>query len=360
MNRFAARLLVILVGISVGAFGCECASRGAERPCRPIKDSSEVIFVGKLLSVENPPDDSRTADEDIGEARYTFGVEESLAGVTTGQLDIFSGRGGGDCSVRFTVGEKYLIDAWRGEDRRVSVSTCSRTRPLVEAGAVLPQLRAMRDGRRPDSLFGTLWRDEPSEGDYNQYLAGRTIHLRSPDRMFETKTDAAGRYRFPDLPPAEYAVSVDLPPSFVLIGDAEDLPPKPLVVAANACGEYDFIALPTGQISGRVIAANGRQIEDRPAVGVMLFRADRYVENPSNWYRWANLKNGNFLFKHVASGDYFVVYNYKDRIDERHPFAKTFYPSATDPDHASRVHLDEGKNATDIVISVRPKTPSHD
>lgn len=362
MNRLAVGLALILVGIPARAFGCSCEHWEAARPCSLMKDSSEVMFVGTLLSVENSQDDSKTAAGQSGEARYTFRVEESLAGVTASQLDIYSGRGGGDCSVRFTVGEKYLIDSWRGEDRRVFVSTCSRTRKLFEASTLLPQLRAMRDGGRPDSLFGMLRREMPSvetsEADPNQYLGGRTIRLRSSDHAFETKSDGDGRYSFRDLPAGEYSVSVDLPAGFVLVGDTIDSLPKTLVVAADACGEHDLIALPTAQISGRVVAPNRSGIGDRPAAGVMLVRADRYRANPNESYRWAFLRDGYFVFKHVVLGDYFVVYNYKDRIDDMYPFPKTFYPSAVDVEHASKIHIGEGEKLPDILIRLPAKSGS--
>jgi hypothetical protein len=147
------RLAVGFVFLSVAtqAFSCQCEYWGAERPCSIMKSANEVAFVGTLLSAENPPDDSNTLAGQSGEARYTFRVDESLASAPASQLDIYSGRGGGDCSVRFRVGEKYLVDSWRGEDGRVLVSTCSHTRLLSEADSLLPEMRALRDGKKPDS-----------------------------------------------------------------------------------------------------------------------------------------------------------------------------------------------------------------
>jgi hypothetical protein len=191
-------------------------------------------------------------------------------------------------------------------------------------------------------------------------LSGLAIRLRSADHRFETKSDKHGNYAFPDLFPGEYSVSVDLPPGYVLVGDTVSSPPKPLVISANSCGEHDLIALPTGQIAGRVVTSDGAGIGDWYIRHIRLVCAQRNKENGNEWDRWEFLKDGSFAFEHVAPGDYVVVYNYKDRVDENQPYPKTYYPSAADAAHAQQVHVRVGERVSDVVIQVRANPPSHD
>jgi hypothetical protein len=190
--RWAVTLIVWSTPTLV--FGCSCGGKGAGRPCPLMKDVSEVIFVGTVLAAENPPvspesPESRTFEGQSGEARYTLQVEEAFSSSLPKQIDVYSGRGGGDCSVHLQVGEKYLVDGW----------------------------------------------------------------------------DDRGWWNFPK--------------------DA-----------------------------------------------------------------------GYFEFKHVAPGDYVLVYNPSNRTDERRKFPRTFYPASSDLAHAMRIHVDEGEWVKDVVVHVVAKS----
>jgi hypothetical protein len=189
-------------------------------------EASEVIFAGTVISANNPPGPagSRRVADQGGQARYTFRVEEAFSRPATKQIDIYSGRGGGDCSVRFHVGEKYLVDGERESSGEVRAWRCSKTRLFNEADPLLAELRVLREGKAPDSLVGVLTRMPGPWGDAVDHrdlgVGGLTIHLRSEDREFEAKTAQDGSYRFRDLPPGSYSVSADLPHSLTL-GDAK-------------------------------------------------------------------------------------------------------------------------------------------
>lgn len=208
--RWVVALMILSTPTLV--FGCPCVNYGTQRPCAFMKATSEVIFAGMLLAADNPPvspesPESRTFEGQTGQARYTFQVEEAFSAALPKRIDVFSGRGGGDCSVRFRVGEKYLVDGERESNGMVSAYICSETRKFRDSDPLLAELRMIRDGKKPDLLFGTFWRmQEPwggaSDPDYNQPLGDRTITLRLGEREFQTKTDVNGNYSFRDLPPA--------------------------------------------------------------------------------------------------------------------------------------------------------------
>jgi len=331
-----------------------------------MKDANEVIFAGTVIGAENPPD-LRTLAGQIGKARYTFRVEEAFSSAVPKQIDVYSGRGGADCSVRFRVGEKYLVDGWRGSTGSVSASICSKTRLFRDSDPLLAELRLIKEGKKPDSVFGVLRRtQEPwggaSDPDYNQPLGGRTITLRLGVQEFQTKSDVDGRYSFRDLPPGTFTVWADLPPKLVLGEYILDRPVPSLVIAADACGEYDVKALPTGRISGQVRAQDGTGVSGWDATDIQLFRADRYTEKAKGWddRGWWNFPKdgGYFVFDHIAPGDYIVVYNPSNTTDVRHRFPRTFYPSSPDLDHATRIHVGDGESVADIVVHVTAKTPS--
>jgi hypothetical protein len=215
-----------------------------------MKDASEVIFAGTLLSAENPPEPpesaaSRTFAGQTGQARYTFRVEEAFSSGLSKQIDVYSGRGGGDCSIHFRVGEKYLVDGERRNNGMVFAYICSKTRKFRDSDPLLVELRTIRDGKKPDLLFGGLWRvQEPwggaSDPDYNQPLGNRTISLRLGEREFHTKSDVNGNYSFRDLPPGKFTVSADLPPNLVLGEFIADVPVPSVAVTADSCGEYQI------------------------------------------------------------------------------------------------------------------------
>jgi hypothetical protein len=110
-----------------------------------------------------------------------------------------------------------------------------------------------------------------------------------------------------------HTVWADLPPKLILGEYILDRPVPSLVVAADACGEYEIKALPTGRISGQVLAKDGTGVSGWDASDIQLFRADKYKENARAWEDrgWLNFPKdrGYFEFKHVAPGDYVIVYN---------------------------------------------------
>jgi len=370
MGRYLIGLSLFIATAPAQVFGCcSCLIHSEERPCTLMKSAAEVMFVGTLVAAENPPESGTiAAQKQTGQARYTFRVEEVFAGVKTAVIDILSGRGNSDCSVRFQLGEKYLVDGWRGDTGLVRTSICSKTRLFHASDPLLPELRAIRDGKKPDSLFGVLMRtQEPwrgaSDPGYDQPLSGDTIRLQSEEQTYQTKSDADGNYSFPDLLPGKYSISVDLPPNLVLDQHIAFSSVPTVVVAPEACGEYFLDAVPTGQISGRIVSRGGG-VSGYHATDIQLFRADRYKEHADGWDDrgwWAFPKDGGyFLFDHVAPGDYIIVYNYNNRIDGGRPYPRTFYPSAADPEHAKRIHVGEGEKVSDIIVRVVGKSTSHE
>ncbi len=219
-------------------------------------------------------------------------------------------------------------------------------------------------------MFGMLTRKPGPWGDAVEHsdlgVGGLTIKLRSEGREFETKTAQDGSYRFRDLPPGNYSVSADVPHGLTL-GDARfNRPILSLPVAGKACGEFDIAVFPAGRIIGRVVDQDGRQIGSW-VQDAQLLRVDgpnryREIANQSGTMNSLGVpphEKGYFEFDYVAPGDYIVVLNPYNMSYAAHPYPRTFFPSALEPEQATRIHLPEGDTVSDVVIRVRVKSLNH-
>ena len=327
-SLFVVLLVVTHLGI---ARACTCAGRGPE-PCRLLKEAS-AIFLGNVVDIENPPNpESKVGD--TGVSRYRFRVDERFAGINVRDVDIYSGRGGADCSYHFRLGEEYLVFSYKGENGRLLTSICSRTQPAESAQILLKALRAARDGGKVPSLFGVLRREQGGnrasevEG-YDRPLANTVIHVASQaSDQFSTVTDERGVYAFYGLPAGIYRLSADLASHLKIGGQTIELP-------AQACYQHDLLTVPASGIEGHIVAPDGHMV----SAAVELFLADRYSTR-MGWWEYSDGNKG-FHFKGVAPGEYVLVFNNDDSMDPDAPFPKTFYPAAPDLLRAERIHVGE-------------------
>jgi hypothetical protein len=327
-SLFTVLLVVTNLGV---AHACTCGEPGPQ-PCRLLKEAS-AIFLGTVTDIENPPN-SEPRVGDTGLSRYRFRVDERVAGVKAGNIDIYSGRGGADCSYHFRPGEEYLVFAYKGEDGRLSTSICSRTQPAESAQILLKALRAARDGGKVPSLFGVLRREQSGnrasevEG-YDRPLANTVIHVASQtSEQFSTATDEMGAYAFYGLPAGRYHLSADLA-SHLKMGD------QTIELSAQACYQHDLLTVPASGIQGHIVAPDGHMV----SAAVELFLADRYSKR-MGWWEYSDSDKG-FRFKGVAPGEYVLVFNNDDSMDPDAPFPRTFYPAAPDLLRAERIHVGE-------------------
>src|SRR5574338_1578064 len=124
--------------------GCSCASSGG---CPALGGNRGPVFLGAVLAVE---DLAAAGDEMfLNQRKARIQVREALGGLPPDvrEVDVFTGRGGGDCGIPFEAGEIYLIDADVGKDGRLHAGICSSSRRIDDAGVALRILRARRDGR---------------------------------------------------------------------------------------------------------------------------------------------------------------------------------------------------------------------
>ncbi len=351
-KRFIA-LTFLLALSSGGTYGCSCSRLGPAK-CGGM-DNGQAIFVGTVLDIDNPATERR--DDQTGVSRYRFRIDEAISGVAEKEIDVLSGRGGGDCSYHFRAGQQYLVFP-TGEATKLWATSCSDTRAVAFAGALLPQLRAMRDARKVASLYGLVYEiHRPSssagpEGDY-QFLSNVKVRVRAKGKQFVAVTNAKGAYAFYDLPAGSYQYSAALPPHRVLGDFAGDQHPKPLVMPAGACYEDDLDVLPTGEVRGQVLDPDGKRL---PCATIELFNAGDSAGSGQGLFE-IQCEQDHFEFENISAGDYILVYNKDNRVDPDSPFARSFYPGTPDKSRATIIHLKDGERLLGTNIHVAAARP---
>ncbi len=342
---------------------CSCAGPGPV-PCGEFSSTS-LVFVGTVESIENPPPDfdqaakssvdMRTVDQS-GYARYYFRVDEKISGTQTTDIDVFSGRGGADCSYHFQKGEQYLVFPYKSDDGRLMATICSETRPVELAQPKLAVLRAMRDHQPVASLYGSMRSVQQPYGSVSDDYYGKPVVdtrmiLRSDKNTLQAKTDANGNYAFFGVPAGKYHVEADLPQHFEIAQTILSEPVPPIGLPQNACYEYNVDVLPTGRIRGKVVGPDGNAL---PYASVELYRPSLYRGDGRSlgWSESQDLKKPEFVFEHVAAGDYILVYNDQERIEPTTPYPRMFYPGARELGQAQIIHVEEGQEISGLEFRV--------
>jgi hypothetical protein len=183
--------------------------------------------------------------------------------------------------------------------------------------------------------------------DYARPLPGVVVRFQSGVKSFETKTDKHGAYAFEALPKGTYRVSADLPSTMNVTGFSNET--SVFELEDRSCYENDITAMPTGQISGRVIAPDGAPLR---STSVELYRADQYGDEQAGASAYQD-ESKPFEFAHLPPGDYVLVFNQRDQADPDAPFPRTFYPNALDRGSAQIIHLEDGQQIMNADIHLR-------
>jgi hypothetical protein len=338
-GRFVALLLVFFIAPTM-ARACVC-SKAPPGMC-PGLQKDDVAFVGTVTAADNvPPDPNAPTAPAV--VRFHFRINERFAGENTPEIDIFAGGDDGDCAFYFKQGEQYLVFPNRSEDGRLFATICSGTRPAVEGRAIIPQLRAMRNGNQVASVFGVLRRSNPPmlapPDDPDDPLPNIKLKLRSKDDRFATSTDGNGIYTFYDVHAGQYQFTANLPVRMELTQKTLNGPLPTFKIPNGACYEYNVDALPTGRIHGSVRGPNGKPLAN---ASVELYRAGAYEDSRPGLWGFQGPR-GDFEFDHVGPGEYILVFNRGNRKDPNSPFPRAFYPGAADLSTATPITLKDGQ-----------------
>ena len=372
IGRGCITVFLLFLGMTSAVSACTC-SQSAPGKCAILQQDS-VVFLGTVTGIDAIPQpvaasatsaDAPSASSDSpsdGSStpifRYRFRVQERFAGPVATTIDVFTGGDDGDCGYRFKDGAQYLVFTHEGADGRLYSTICDGTRPAADARALIPQLRAMRDGQHVASVFGMIRRVDPPFLDAptatDPPLARVSIHLRSRWDRFETGTNAEGVYSLYDVHAGTYTFSAHVPARIELTAHNSANGLQPFQLLAGACFEYDVDALPTGEIRGSVVGPDGKPL---PLASVELFRAGSYTPNRPGLWSFQGSK-AEFDFDHIGRGRYILVFNRTNSLNPNSPFRRTFYPGVADLVEAKPIVLKEGERLLNIKLKLSEGLPT--
>jgi hypothetical protein len=359
--RLALTVLLFLLSSASAAFSCSCISSGG---CPGLGGQKHPVFLGTVLSVTDLPRTDGFVFLSSRKARMR--VDEPFGGLPTDlyEVEIYTGSGGGDCGIAFKAGEKYLIDAFIGEDGLAHAGICSSTRRVDGAGVSLQLLRQQRDGKQLPSLIGQVAQvDRNFDGLLGTHdpkpLPSLLVRVTVNGTAYETQADATGFYAFYDLPPGKYQFVPDLPPGTTLswfIGSDEPLAPFDL--PAHACEAHNIEVFASGSIQGRILDSSDKPLKS--AFAYIVPAHEKALPKKSQLYWEYQGKEDFFKFVHLPPGEYLIVVNPEDSLNPEFPYRRTFYPGVPDRASASIITILGGEQIKDADIRlVQQFAPRH-
>jgi hypothetical protein len=274
------------------------------------------------------------------------------------EIDIFSGGDDGDCGYQFEKGRQYVVFTQQENEGRLFATICNGTRLASDGRALIPQLRAMRNGAHVASVFGILHRADPPflapADDPDDPLPRIALKLRSKDDRFSTSTGPDGVYSFYDVHAGEYSFTANLPVRMELSQKTLTGGLPAFKIPNGACYEYDVDALPTGHIRGSVLGPDGKPL---PVASIELYRAGQYDDSRPGLWAFQGAK-GVFDFDHVGPGEYVLVFNRMNRVDPNAPFPRSFYPGVLGAADAQPIKLKDGEQLMKLTMKLGKGYPT--
>lgn len=347
------RHLIVFVGVlglfaifGPGVNACTCARRAT--PCESY-GAAAAVFVGTVKGVRT---EDRSSKNEInwGPLAFKFAVEHSYLGVDGTEVEVFTGRGGGDCGVSFRTGERYLVYAY-GSENKLSTSICSRTTHYVRATEDLAFLGNLSSAPKGATIYGQIIRGNPRKKEVPALSPDTTVRIEGEGVRREIRPDAEGRYRIAGLPPGKFKVSIQLSEVLTVNG-----PEREVTISDRGCASEDFYVQDNGRMSGRVIDEAGQPVA-RILVTVLV---------PSSGPRGPFISldrtdaEGRFTFSAIPEGKYLLGVNFTKHSEANDPtnaYPPTFYPGVADQSNAEVINLGLGEKRSDLDIRIPLRRP---
>jgi len=309
------------------------------------------MFVGKVLSVTVT--DRQLPSSFMRQRLYRIAVMETFGGSQRvgEEVTVATGMGGGDCGYGLTIGQRYLVDAYKTK-LGLETGICSLTAPEDEAVATIRELRTVLLGGRLPDLSGRVatgpWINAtvPSAS-----LEGIAVTVTSDEGVkYQATTDGDGIYALATLPPGEYTVKAELPSRFTTYEASEKKAIQVKIPDAGGTGaacHADVRALPSGHIPVRFVSGDGKP-PDTLVSAYRLEQGQELAHKPVSY--GAADGNGIFDVKFLPEGDYLlqVVLELTDTNREA-----WYYPGVKSKAEATAVHVEDGKASAEVVFRIR-------
>lgn len=344
------RHLIVFVGVlgllailGPGVNACTCARPGT--PCESY-GGADAVFVGTVTGVR-----SETKSSDWTPRAFKFAVEHSYLGVDGAEVEVFTGRGGGDCGFGFGIGKRYLVYAYRS-DNKLSTSICSRTTPYDRATEDLAFLGSLSSAPKGATIYGQITRGTPRKKDAPALSEDTFLRIEGEGVRREVRPDVEGRYRVAGLPPGKYKIALQLPETLTV-----NQPEREVSISDRGCASQVFYLEDNGRMSGRVIDAAGQPVA---RILVTILDSSSDPRGP-----FINLERtdaeGRFSFSAISAGKYLLGVNltkHPETNDPTNAYAPTFYPGVADQSSAEVITLGVGEKRSNLDILIPLRRPS--
>ena len=290
--------------------GCSCLMWGP--PCQEAWQYESVVLA-RVLDIDEPEEAGRNPrDPNWTPRRVKLYVKENLLGRQAAKttMDVWTGRGGGDCGYPFQRGETYVIYAHRASTDKLTAGTCSRTRTESEAVDDLAYFRGLQQRPSSGEVFGSV-------------LPGARVVVSGPSGKKEVIAGTDGKYRVAGLPPGNYEIHA------AAEGYSQTMQMRPIELRAKGCREQDLFLGIDRRVRGRVKSADAT-----PLSGIELqlvpVRPRREGDAMNAAYTATTATDGSYEFKTVDEGDYYLGINVLYGPAPTSQFPRWLYPGTTE------------------------------
>lgn len=353
-------LLFLLIVISAiycdEAFACSCVP---PRPVNERLENSRVVVIARLSEIVG----EFNLSNELHFSRWK--VERVYKGdLKPGDtIELWQGSGGDGVGLyrkeqinsRFLLfmqaptteyPNRYAQGKQTSEKPFYDASYCSGSTAVDHAARDLSYLDKIDELREKTRLTGTF-----HAGIHQGLnLADVKVKVIGEKKTLDLKTDRTGYFETYDLPPGEYRVALPAQPGWKLndprleysTGIHGDIG-KPYKQGATIqipimLGERRHIALdlffePSGGIRGRVIGPSGEAIYDLP------MRLSQTMDLSGSWIRQTTDRSGEFEFRAIKPGKYYLGIFNDGLMSQRVPFATVYYPGTFDGREARMVEI---------------------
>lgn len=367
MNRALKRLVPLLIFFAFSHFALEAraCTCGPMRSTYDAYHAASAVFVGKAIGSRDVPlsrdINSKTAQFTV--RIFQFAVSESLKGEIGTQIDVSVGLVESSCYAAFTIGETYLVYAFRNEAGDLMSSFCSRTHSVWDAADDLHFIRELLRGVPEPRVYGSVMRRETvAEGDAvfqrATPVAGVTVLIEGDGRRFEAVTDQRGLFRLQDIPDGVYKARPLVPDrqykTFFWLHEEFTLRSKiPNIYAGRGVMKTATINFRVGwnnELSGRILDSEGNPIR-RANVAVMLPRDSAPLGLE---VRESDRLEGKFTFPGLIPGQYLLSVSVMAPFEDKTKRTYFYYPGTENLAQTERVDVGLDQTITNKDIRLPP------
>jgi hypothetical protein len=259
------------------------------------------------------------------------------------------------------VGEQYLMYTGRLRDGDIPSRGCTRSRHAKYAEEDLLFLNHLDTAAPTSTIFGQVVSRSDDYNGTSQPAVSATVEVTGPSGKLTTKTDAEGRYKFNELPPAEYTIAANQPGFGMTWFQFNDKPPT-AKVEARGCALADIVLRKNWQssVGGGVFKSNGAP--GPRGIDLVLIRIEnrngKEDRNPMFGRGVRTDEDGQFSFTEVQPGRYNIVMNMYRFPTERLPYPTIYWPGARSESEAVIIEVADAVEQPryDFTLPPEPKS----